>query len=54
MRIFQTTVFKKAVKKLHANQKNCLDNAVEALLSNPLLVPPSKLSTPELTKVFMS
>lgn len=37
MQIFQTTVFKKAVKKLHANQKTCLDNAVKALVSNPLL-----------------
>jgi len=37
MQVLQTTIFKKAVKKLHANQKICLDKAVKALLSNPLL-----------------
>jgi mRNA-degrading endonuclease YafQ of YafQ-DinJ toxin-antitoxin module len=37
MQILQTTVFKKAVKKLHTNQKICLDNAVRAILSNPLV-----------------
>ena len=37
MQILQTTIFKKAVKKLHANQKICLDNAVKALLTDPLL-----------------
>lgn len=37
MQILQTNIFKKAVKKLHANQKICLDNAVKALMINPLL-----------------
>jgi hypothetical protein len=37
MQILQTNIFKKAVKKLHANQKICLDNAVKALVINPLL-----------------
>lgn len=37
MQILQTNIFKKGVKKLHPNQKICLDNAVKALLINPLL-----------------
>lgn len=37
MQILQTNIFKKAVKKLHANQKICLDNAIKALVINPLL-----------------
>ncbi len=37
MQIFQTNVFKKAVKKLHANEKTCLDNAIKPLFTNPLL-----------------
>lgn len=37
MRILQTATFKKAVKKLHANQKACLDDAVRILLADPLL-----------------
>lgn len=37
MQILQTAIFKKAVKKLHANQKSCLDQAIKALLSDPLL-----------------
>lgn len=36
-RILQTTSFKKAVKKLHANQKADLDIAVRALIENPSL-----------------
>jgi mRNA-degrading endonuclease YafQ of YafQ-DinJ toxin-antitoxin module len=36
VRILQTTTFKKAVKKLHVNQKTCLDNAIHVLLSDPL------------------
>ena len=35
--VLQTTSFKKAVKKLHKNQKIDLDNAVETLIENPLL-----------------
>jgi hypothetical protein len=35
--VFQTPSFKKAVKKLHQNQKVDLDNAVKALIENPLL-----------------
>lgn len=37
MQIIQTNIFKKAVKKLHANQKICLDKAIKALVMNPLL-----------------
>ncbi|MEJ1380967.1 MAG: type II toxin-antitoxin system RelE/ParE family toxin [Candidatus Sedimenticola sp. (ex Thyasira tokunagai)] len=33
--ILQTTSFKKAVKKLNANQKKDLDAAVKVLVSNP-------------------
>ena len=35
--ILQTPSFKKAVKKLHKNQKMELDNAVKKLIENPLL-----------------
>ena len=35
--ILQTTTFKKAVKKLHKNQKADLDKAVKALTEKPLL-----------------
>ena len=35
MQILQTSIFKRAVKKLHVNQKKCLDNAIRDLLSNP-------------------
>jgi len=35
--VLQTPSFKKAVKKLHQNQKVDLDNAVKALIENPLL-----------------
>ncbi|MGF1718181.1 type II toxin-antitoxin system RelE/ParE family toxin [Photobacterium chitinilyticum] len=35
--VLQTPTFKKAVKKLHANQKKDLDNAIKALMEDPLL-----------------
>lgn len=35
--ILQTATFKKAVKKLHKNQKNDLDNAIKELMNEPLL-----------------
>lgn len=35
--VLQTPSFKKAVKKLHRNQKADLDEAVKALMANPLL-----------------
>lgn len=35
--VLQTQNFKKAVKKLHKNQKSDLDNAVKALIEDPLL-----------------
>ena len=35
--VLQTNSFKKAVKKLHKNQKVDLDSAVRSLLKNPLL-----------------
>lgn len=35
--VLQTPSFKKAVKKLHQNQKVDLDNAVKVLIENPLL-----------------
>jgi mRNA-degrading endonuclease YafQ of YafQ-DinJ toxin-antitoxin module len=37
MQILQSSTFKKAVKKLHTNQKTALDNAVRIILSNPLI-----------------
>jgi mRNA-degrading endonuclease YafQ of YafQ-DinJ toxin-antitoxin module len=37
MRILQSTIFKKVAKKLHVNQKACLDDAVRVLLSDPLI-----------------
>jgi hypothetical protein len=37
MRILQSSVFSKTVKKLHANQKVCLDEAVRDILSDPLI-----------------
>lgn len=36
-RILQTPSFKKAVKKLHANQKNDLDNAIKAIMEDPFI-----------------
>ena len=37
MRILQTNGFKKTVKKLHANQKDCLDDTILVILSDPLI-----------------
>ena len=37
MQVLQTPTFKKAVKKLHSNQKADLDAAVKELIRNPLL-----------------
>ena len=36
-RVLQTPSFKKAVKKLHENQKNDLDNAIKAIMADPLI-----------------
>ncbi|MEI8632910.1 type II toxin-antitoxin system RelE/ParE family toxin [Vibrio sp. PP-XX7] len=35
--VLQTPTFKKAVKKLHKNQKADLDNAIKELIEDPLL-----------------
>lgn len=35
--VLQTSTFKKAVKKLHKNQKADLDNAIKKLIEDPLL-----------------
>ena len=35
MKVVQTNLFKKAAKKLHANQKFDLDKAVEAIMKDP-------------------
>ncbi|WP_394183627.1 type II toxin-antitoxin system RelE/ParE family toxin [Marinomonas posidonica] len=35
--VLQTATFKKAVKKLHKNQKADLDNAIKDLIEDPLL-----------------
>jgi mRNA-degrading endonuclease YafQ of YafQ-DinJ toxin-antitoxin module len=40
--ILQTPTFKKAVKKLHKNQKQDLDGAVRDLMENPLTGDPKK------------
>lgn len=37
MQILQTPTFRKAVKKLHANQKDDLDNAIRELIKDPFL-----------------
>jgi len=37
IRVLQTPTFKKAVKKLHQNQKKDLDKAVKELIEDPLL-----------------
>ena len=34
--VLQTPTFKKAIKKLHPNQKKDLDKAVQELMANPL------------------
>lgn len=36
-RVLQTPSFRKAVKKLHANQKSDLDNAVRAIMEDPFI-----------------
>ena len=35
MQVLQTTTFRKAVKKLHANQKRDLDEAVNVIMAAP-------------------
>lgn len=42
IRVLQTPTFKKAVKKLHKNQKKDLDKAVKMLIENPCLGEPKK------------
>jgi mRNA-degrading endonuclease YafQ of YafQ-DinJ toxin-antitoxin module len=42
LKVLQTSSFKKAVKKLHKNQKADLDNAVRELMEDPLLGVPKK------------
>ena len=37
MKVVQTAIFSKAVKKLHANQKKDLDAAVKTIMANPSL-----------------
>lgn len=37
IQVLQTPTFKKAVKKLHQNQKKDLDKAVKELIEDPLL-----------------
>ncbi|KGJ94208.1 type II toxin-antitoxin system RelE/ParE family toxin [Thalassotalea sp. ND16A] len=37
LKVVQSPTFKKAVKKLHANQKKDLDGAVKAVMANPEL-----------------
>ena len=36
-RVLQTPSFKKAVKKLHRNQKDDLDTAIKLLMNDPML-----------------
>ncbi|VAW84472.1 hypothetical protein MNBD_GAMMA18-1341 [hydrothermal vent metagenome] len=35
MRVIQTNVFSKTIKKLHANQKSDLDKAVKSIMKDP-------------------
>ena len=37
MHVLQSHTFKNAVKKLHKNQKESLDEAVKVILGNPLI-----------------
>ena len=37
MKVFQTNLFHKSVKKLHSNQKQSLDKAVRKIVSNSAL-----------------
>ena len=36
MRVLQSSVFKRAIKRLHPNQKRDLDSAVQAIAADPL------------------
>lgn len=53
--VLQTATFKKAVKKLHKNQKADLDNAIKELIEDPLLGQQKKgdLSFPRVYKFKM-
>jgi mRNA-degrading endonuclease RelE of RelBE toxin-antitoxin system len=42
IKLLQTPSFKKAVKKLHKNQKSDLDSAVKTLLESPTIVEQKK------------
>tara|TARA_R110002124_G_scaffold54821_1_gene155589 strand:+ start:3050 stop:3325 length:276 start_codon:yes stop_codon:yes gene_type:complete len=35
MEVLQTAIFRKKIKKLHANEKKLLDKAVRSILNNP-------------------
>ncbi|MBF0621185.1 MAG: type II toxin-antitoxin system RelE/ParE family toxin [Magnetococcales bacterium] len=37
MRILQTGIFKRNIKRLHANQKKALDKAVRTIMSDPMV-----------------
>jgi mRNA-degrading endonuclease RelE of RelBE toxin-antitoxin system len=37
MKVVQTPTFLKEIKKLHANQKKDVDDAVRAIMDNPLI-----------------
>ena len=37
MRVLQSSIFKRSVKRLHSNQKADLDGAVKTILSDPLV-----------------
>ncbi len=37
MKVIQTPTFKKTIKKLQANQKKAVDEAVKAIMANPLI-----------------
>ena len=37
MKVFQTNLFYKSVKKLHNNQKHILDKAIKKIANNPAL-----------------
>ena len=42
MNVLQTLSFKKALKKLHANQKQQLDDAIKLIIANPNIGAPKK------------
>jgi hypothetical protein len=52
MNIVQTSVFKKTIKKLHANQKSDLDKAVKSIMEDPNLGQ-SKTGDLSTIKIFM-